>query len=348
MKLFHEFLAFWFLPLFGLAVADAGAGGGGGAAAAAAGGGQGDGDGAAAGGSGAGAAGGAAAQGSSGASGPGAAAGAAAGTGSHLGAFIDDKGTFKAGWTKVYGLPETLEKKFTTPEGLLKSYTSLERMLGQDKVVVPGPNSTPEERAAFYEKLGRPATPEGYGIKMPEKIGDKPFPKELWSQERAEGFAKWAHERGWTTEQVQDAIEYDARRGMTDLESITAAQQQAKDKVIADLKAKWGGEAKFQEQIKLGQSALKQLGLDHMLQHPLANDPGFIEAMAKVGAAIVEDSAAGARGTSHAPVNAQAEWAKIKGDKSHPYWQKGHPNHASARAHVTKLFEQMHPEPARG
>jgi hypothetical protein len=339
MKFLNELFFFLLAGHFRLSL-DNGAGASGGA-----GGGGGD----------AGAAGNAAGAGGQSNGGNGAAAGAAAGagsgagaaaaaTGAHLGAYIDDKGGFKPGWTKAYGLPDTLEAKFTSPEALLKSYTSLERMLGnQNKVAIPGPNATPEERAAFFKAIGRPEKPEEYGVKMPEKLGDKPFPKELWNEERANGFTKLAHELGLTKEQAAKLAEFDLSNGVKSYESVTAAQQKAIADATAALKAEWG--ADYAKNLELAQKAAKQAGGDDLLTHPLANDPTFIKAMAKVGAMIVEEpgGAAGARGTSHVKSDPKQEINAIRADKNHPYHVKGHPQHDAAVKQMAALYEAAFP-----
>ena len=39
-------------------------------------------------------------------------------------------------------------------------------MLGKNKVPIPDENASPEEWDKFYEKLGRPKTPDEYNIKI--------------------------------------------------------------------------------------------------------------------------------------------------------------------------------------
>lgn len=347
MKLFHELFAFFLPALLGLHIdGGAGAGGGGGDAGAASGGGT-----AGTGGSGTAAAGGAA--GGTAAAGAGPAGGgtssAAAGTvtGTHLGAFIDEKGSFKPGWSKAYGLPETLEAKFTSPEALLKSHVALERMLGnQNKVAVPGPHATPEERAAFFKAIGRPDKAEEYGLTMPKTLADgkTPFPKELWNDDRANGFTKLAHEVGLTKAQVEALSKFDLEHSLKAHEAIATAQKAALDGAVADLKKEWG--AAYPEQLALAERAAKAIGLDGPANPELANNPAFIKAMAKVGAMLGEDRAAGARGTSHAPSDPKQQISAIMGDKKHPYWIAQHPEHANAVRQMAELRKLAHPEPA--
>jgi hypothetical protein len=263
--------------------------------------------------------------------------------GSHLGAYIDDKGAFKPGWSKGLGLPDTLESKFTSPESLLKSYVGLEKMLGnQNKVAIPGPNASPEERSAFYKQIGRPEKPEGYEIKRPEKIGDKAVPAEIWSDERAGNFAKLAHNIGLTKDQANALLGFDLENGIKTYDGIISADAVMAKQATDSLKAEWGGD--YDKNLALARKAAVQAGGEELLSNPrLANDPGFIRAMAKVGGMIVEEPAAGARGTSHAQSDPKQEIAAIRGDKQHPYHVRGHPQHDAAVKHVADLYASAYP-----
>lgn len=263
--------------------------------------------------------------------------------------YITDDGKLKPGWAKVFNAPDAFEKKFTELKSAFGSHGSLEKLINAKGILPPGPNATTQEKDAFYKALGRPDKPEEYAIKMPEKIGDKPFPKELWNQEQAGAFAKWAHEHGWSRQQVQDAIEYDATRGLSAHEAATQSHAKAQTDAVAALKAEWG--AKYGDNLKLAQQAAKEAGGDALLADPvLANNPAFIRAMAKVGAMIVEDPAAGARGTRSTTMNPEAEIAAIMGDKNHP-WQpqnaKLNPKaHDDAVKYMQRLYQLKNGEAA--
>ena len=263
----------------------------------------------------------------------------------HLGTFIDDKGAFKPGWTKACGVPETLETKFTSPEALLKSYVAAERMIGnQNKVAVPNANSTPEERAAFFKAIGRPDKPEEYGVKMPDKLPDgKPFPKEIWSEERAGSFTKLAHELGLTKAQVDALAKFDLDAGLKAHSTMSAAQAALVAAANTELKKEWG--AQYDTQLALAERAAKAVGLVGADNPELANNPAFIKAMARVGRMLGEDGAAGARGTSHVQSDPKQAISAIMNDKGHPYWKAQHPEHANAVKQMAALRALAHPEP---
>ena len=61
--------------------------------------------------------------------------------------------------------------KFKSIDDLGKSYSELEKKLG-NTVTIPGENASDEEKTAFYQKLGRPESADGYSI---EGEDIKPF-----------------------------------------------------------------------------------------------------------------------------------------------------------------------------
>jgi len=59
--------------------------------------------------------------------------------------------------------------KDETPANLAKSYVELEKGF-HGRVKIPDEKTTEQERNEFYNKLGRPETPDKYELKRPEKL----------------------------------------------------------------------------------------------------------------------------------------------------------------------------------
>ncbi len=179
-------------------------------------------------------------------------------------------------------------KGWTEPKHLFDSYRTLEsfRGLPEDRLVsLPDkPSDTPEGKAAWnkvYDKLGRPAKPEEYGIATPEGA-DPTFGAE---------FAKTFHELGLSKRQVE-AI---TGKWNATVESTTKAQA---DKIAADyakmetdLKAKWGNA--YQQNVDVAKSVQKFFPqLDEKKYAALEKELGaaqtvemFYELMSKTGQA---------------------------------------------------------------
>lgn len=61
-------------------------------------------------------------------------------------------------------------KPYATPNDLVKSHIELQRMVGADKIALPGKDATPEQLNEFYGKIGRPADAKGYELKIPDNL----------------------------------------------------------------------------------------------------------------------------------------------------------------------------------
>ena len=57
-------------------------------------------------------------------------------------------------------------KGWSRPADLIRQYRNLETMVGTDQVRIPGEGATPVEMEAFWSRLGRPATTDGYTVDM--------------------------------------------------------------------------------------------------------------------------------------------------------------------------------------
>lgn len=219
---------------------------------------------------------------------------------------VDDAGNFKPGWAKAAGIPESYESKYTSPHAAIRAMEQAQKLVGANKVALPGPNATPEERSAFYKAIGRPDKPEEYGLKMPEKLGDKPFPKEAWSDERAGAFSKLALEIGLTKEQANRLSEFGLTNAVADMASVQQARAAEKNAYIekgtAALKSEWGAE--FDANLALAEKGAAAAGLkkeDFANDPALANNPAFIKAMVAVAKMTGEQPGKGTRQSAGEP-----------------------------------------------
>jgi hypothetical protein len=250
--------------------------------------------------------------------------------------YLDEKGNFvRPGWSKLLEVPDTIEKKFKTLQGQFKSYVTLERSLGNsNKVAIPGDTATDEERSAFWGKIGRPATPDEYEFKAPDKL-----PVGVWDEAQLKEYAAFAHTLGLTRKQAQDLAVWQAQRIGSSMESTQQQQEQQRLEAEESLKKAWG--PKYQYNLVLAKKAAQAVGGEELLAHPLASDPVFIRAMAKMGGMISETRMAGLRQEQgFIDGDPQAEIDKIVNDKASPYWVQGHPDHGRTVERVFKLREQ--------
>ena len=83
--------------------------------------------------------------------------------------------------------------------GLVKSYVHGQKMVGADKIALPGTDASDDTWNEFYGKLGRPETAADYGLKKPEDLPEG-FP---YSEDIEKDFGEQAHKLGLTPKQVK-------------------------------------------------------------------------------------------------------------------------------------------------
>lgn len=188
-------------------------------------------------------------------------------------------------------LPEDLRaekslESFKDVGALAKSYVETKRMVG-DALKVPGPEAKPEERAAFFTKLGRPEAPDKYAIKPPV------FPEEMgigWDSEAQAAFLAEMHDAGLTNAQVQRALDWYGKYmlGAHDTQiRQTAAERKAAE---AALRTAWG--SAWDRNVGLARAAVHKLfaGDEDVLAafEAKGNNPNIVKGLALVGEMLVE------------------------------------------------------------
>ena len=202
-------------------------------------------------------------------------------------------------------------KGWKEPQDLLMSYRNLEKFAGGAKnlLELPPEDASPEQLDAFYTKLGRPASPDEYGIRPPE--GADP--------ELTNWFKGTAHKLGLSAKQAQAL--YGEWNGMSGAmqEKLQAQQAQESEKAIGSLKQEWG--QAFDTNIGAGRRAVAALGLDAGKLAAYEEKLGTAEMLklfATLGSKMGEDSFAGERGEGGfgtTPAQAKAQIADLKLDK---------------------------------
>lgn len=237
-------------------------------------------------------------------------------------------------------LQEWVQSKFngSTPsvEQLAGSYRNLEKMVGADRagrtVVLPGPDADEAEMAAFYEKMGRPESADGYELPVPE--GDDG------------AMAEWArgvfHGAGLTPKQAQQISEaWNDHVANISQSSAQQSEQSAAD-AMAELKREWG--AAYDQKTASIEHAARALELSDDDLNGLRSSMGpanamrFVDKLAsKLGEDVVlEGEAAGGALT---PQSAHMEIQKLGTDPEFmkAWMDRGHPSHKWAVEHKANL-----------
>lgn len=229
---------------------------------------------------------------------------------------------------------------------LAKGYVHAQRMVGRDKVALPGKDATPEEWSQFYSKLGRPESPDAY------KVPEGAIPENVQVDEKmVKAFHAKAHELGLTQKQAAELVHWQAHLSGEGLQAQQEAQEQAKQDAIAELKKEWGGA--YNERLTLARNALQQFGGDEMVavmeESGLANNPKVAKFLAEVGKALADDDLIGeAKQTAFGTTPAEAQ-RKINELYADPEFMKQYlnpvPGHKEAVEQIMALRKLAHPEP---
>jgi hypothetical protein len=244
-----------------------------------------------------------------------------------------------ADWTT--GLPDAARgfvqtKGWKSPADLLGSYQNLEKLMGADKagrgVVLPKEDAAPEDWAAFYNRLGRPESPDGYKLPVPE--GDAgTFVKDA---------AQWFHEAGLTPKQAETlAAKYAEWTGNVTGNTDAAYEQQSALDVV-DLKKAWGKE--YDAQTELARRAIREAGLTQEEAQMIERTLGLgkaVRVFASLGKQFAESPMRGGEGAGRGsfgqtPEAARARISALKGDKA---WTQ---RYLGGDADARSEFERLH------
>jgi hypothetical protein len=234
-------------------------------------------------------------------------------------------------------LPEDLQSDpalmdFKDLTGLAKSYVHTKKMVGADKIPIPGQDADDETWADVYNKLGRPEGPDKYAITRPEEFPDGfNYNEQLELDFRAE-----VHKLGLSNKQANGLWNMLQNKAIDSYKGITGKHVERLAGDEKTLKGEWG-EA-YDEKIKIGNKVLvaaetKLPGFsDWAKKSGLINEPKFKQFLTLLGETASEEQIGpGEPSDKLTPAEAKAKLSSIRNDKTNPkneaYWNKRHPDH---------------------
>lgn len=227
---------------------------------------------------------------------------------------------------------------------LVKTLENAQKMIGADKIPVPGQHTTKEQWAEIYKKLGLPEKPEDYKVELDPELKDK-IDQGFFGE-----FQKAAHMAGVLPAQAKQLAEWFTRENEKQFQAQEAEIQKIVDKQINDLKTEWG--AAYEQnvgQAKSGMSEIMTPAEQELIRKSgLGRNPLFIKAMQRVGALVAEDKIStgnegGDRSFTLDPKAARQEINNLKAPGS-AYWDPKHENHGKVKARVRELYAQAFPD----
>jgi len=223
-----------------------------------------------------------------------------------------------------------------------KTLVSGQKMIG-GMVKIPKEDAPPEERDAFYTKLGRPEKAEGYGLAKPDTLPEGVS----WDQAMVDWFGKSAHAAGLSKGQATALMQsYNEQQ----FSKAHAGQKEMKT-ALDGLRDSWG--SKFDGNVELGVRGIERLlPADEAKEFKslmdatgIGNHPLMLKFAHKVGNMLKEDGyiIGDGKGGVHGSESAKAKIASINADKAHAHWNENAPGHKEAVEDMAKLFRVAYP-----
>ena len=226
-------------------------------------------------------------------------------------------------------------------EGVVKRYNHLEKMMGADKagrtVTLLGDDATPEQKAEFFGKLGRPEAADGYTFALPEGADTS----------RLDALRGVAHDLGLSDAQFNGLATADAAF----LENMSAEAETnsgiAAQEAENALKKEWG--AAYEQKVAGIDAAANSLNIGEDQLNGLHKAMGPVEAMKFVDslASQLRDDSMD-MGTSQpsglkTPEMAKQELGELQMNKEFmdAWLDRQHPGHAAAVAKKANLAKMM-------
>ena len=232
-------------------------------------------------------------------------------------------------------------KNFKSPGDLAKSWVEAQKLIGRDKIPVPGEKATKEDWDMVFERLGRPKDKDGYAI--PDMKAPEGFPAQ--DKEFMDTFKAKAHELGMLPQQVNELYKWYMQQSFDQYNQFNSSRVDERGKAETTLRKAWG--KAFEQNFTIAEQAVNKYAspkfIDKLKKSGMNNDPDMIQFIADMAKNFSEDKIAGRpQGLTLSPEEALSEIAKINGDKTHPYWHKQHPENKYAQQKMKGLFEMAH------
>lgn len=229
-------------------------------------------------------------------------------------------------------------------DGLVKSYIHGQRLIGKDKIAIPGEDATDDDWNAVYDSLGRPETAGDYDIGAPEEVPDG-F---VYNAEHEQKMRELFHREGLTGKQASAIWSKIQEETKTNFEGFYAGVNERLAAEHAKLNKEWG--AKRNENLELANWVAREFGGEDFVkflnESKIGQEPQFLRVAAAIGAKLGEDRQNVQTKSSGAltPDEAMSKIKAIQGDPKHAYHIKDATGHGEAVGKVEALFQMAFPE----
>ena len=240
-------------------------------------------------------------------------------------------------------------QNFKSPGDLAKSWVEAQKLIGRDKIPVPGEGATKEDWDTVFSRLGRPAEVNGYQLPDVNMPDGYPAPGEEFVKE----LKGKALELGLLPGQINGLYEWFMESESNKFSQATQERDVQRTEAENALRKAWG--KAFEQNYAIAEGAVNKYGTEKFVEKlkstGLSNDPDMIEFIASMAKNMQEDAITGKpQSMTLSPEEAINKIKAIQGeamaDNNHWMNNKHHPEYELGIKKWKDLHNMAYPENA--
>lgn len=228
-------------------------------------------------------------------------------------------------------------------EGLGKSYLSLEKLLGSEKIPVPRSDDDAEGWERYFKAGGKPEKADDYEFKVDR---DK-LPQNFYDEEAEKSFRQWAHANHLNKRQAANLHDAYVKAHLERHKAWEDNRKQTQAKLQTDLMREHG--AGYEGFMKGAKGAISRYAdpdfMSFLDESGLGNDPRMIRAFGRIGKEMMGDTRiAGAAKPTINVADLDASISDYRKQHQTALMDKSHPDHDRHVAHMAELYRKRYPD----
>jgi len=226
-----------------------------------------------------------------------------------------------------------LINKWESLNDFAKTHLNAQKLIGADKVAIPGKAATDEEWQSVYQRLGAPEDPQQYSLERADVFDENTF----------ETFRNTAYEIGLSNKQAEKISNYFENQVREGQEVLSQRAEEARFSGEQELRKEFG--QNFEQKLTQAQAAARTVMGDTEIfdqiqladGRVLGDHPAIIRTFSRMAEMLGEDGLVGA--PTDVVMSSQDAKQLISEHMrpNTPYTIAGHPEHDAAVAEVLRL-----------
>jgi len=226
-----------------------------------------------------------------------------------------------------------LINKWESLNDFAKTHLNAQKLIGADKIAIPGKAATDEEWQSVYQRLGAPEDPQQYSLERADVFDENTF----------ETFRNTAYEIGLSNKQAEKISNYFETQVREGQEVLAQRAEEARFNGEQELRQEFG--QNFEKKLAQAQSAARTVIGDTEVfdeiqladGRKLGDHPAIIRTFSRMAEMLGEDGLVGE--PTEVVMSSQDAQKLIQEhmQPNTPYTVAGHPGHDAAVAEVLRL-----------